>query len=170
MLDSLRGWIAAYNSGSSTDGKGYIYRTTNGGNSWVQEWITPIVGTDLQDLSNQNNMTLWCVGNNGQITKYDVPTGISKNTEVVKDFNLSQNYPNPFNPTTNIKYQITNNKLVTLKIFDILGKEVETLVNEKQNAGTYEVTFNASQYSSGIYFYKLTTDNFSDTKKMLMIK
>jgi hypothetical protein len=55
-------------------------------------------------------------------------------------------------------------------VFDVLGREIELLVNEKQNAGTYEITFNASQYSSGIYFYRLTTDNFSDTKKMLMIK
>jgi hypothetical protein len=91
-------------------------------------------------------------------------------TNIPDNFSLSQNYPNPFNPSTNIKYQITDNKFVTLKVYDILGKEVATLVNEKQNAGTYEATFDGSKLTSGIYFYKLTCEDFSETKKMLMIK
>ncbi|MBI5403263.1 MAG: T9SS type A sorting domain-containing protein [Ignavibacteriae bacterium] len=84
-------------------------------------------------------------------------------------FSLSQNYPNPFNPATNIKYQIANNKFISLKVFDILGKEIESLVNEKQSAGTYEVNWNGSQYPSGVYFYRLVTDGFTDTKKMILI-
>ena len=89
---------------------------------------------------------------------------------VPEKYTLSQNYPNPFNPSTNIRYEIPKNEFVKLIVFDALGREVETLVNEKQNSGTYEATFDASQYSSGVYFYRLTTDNFSDTKKMLLIK
>ena len=85
-------------------------------------------------------------------------------------FALYQNYPNPFNPSTNIKYQIANNKLVILKIYDILGKEVETLVNENQKPGTYEVTFDGSKLSSGIYFYTLTAGEYNETKKMVLIK
>ena len=86
------------------------------------------------------------------------------------DFSLSQNYPNPFNPSTNIRYDLPKNGIVKLVVFDELGREIKTLVNENQTAGTYEATFNASQYPSGIYFYKLITDGFSETKKMLMIK
>ena len=95
-------------------------------------------------------------------------TTISNN--VPEKFNLKQNYPNPFNPSTKIQYEIPKIGFVKLVVFDALGREVETLVNEKQAAGTYEATFNASKYSSGIYFYKLTTDRFTETKRMLMIK
>jgi len=85
-------------------------------------------------------------------------------------FELLQNYPNPFNPSTNIKYQITNNSYVTLKVYDILGRVVESLVNEKQSPGVYEVKWDGSYYSNGVYFYKLTADGFSETKKMILIK
>ena len=90
--------------------------------------------------------------------------------EIPDEYRLYQNYPNPFNPSTNIKYQIANNKLVILKIYDILGKEVETLVNENQKPGTYEVTFDGSKLSSGIYFYTLTAGEYNETKKMVLIK
>jgi len=90
--------------------------------------------------------------------------------ETPASFTLYQNYPNPFNPSTSIKYQIKNDNFVILKVYDVLGQEIETLVNEKQTAGTYETTFNASSYPSGVYFYRLITDNFKETKKMLLIK
>jgi hypothetical protein len=93
---------------------------------------------------------------------------ISKN--IPDKYKLCQNYPNPFNPSTNIKYQIINNKLVTLKIYDILGKEVATLVNEKQSPGYYEVTWDASNYPSEVYFYKVVCGDFSEVKKMILIK
>ena len=88
------------------------------------------------------------------------------------EYKLYQNYPNPFNPSTNIKYQITNNspRQVTLKVYDIIGKEVATLVNEKQLPGVYEVTWDTTQYPSGAYFYKLTSGVFTETKKALLIK
>jgi len=93
---------------------------------------------------------------------------ISKN--VPDEYKLYQNYPNPFNPSTNIKYQIPNNGFVSIKVFDILGKEITTLVNEKQSSGTYEVTFDGGDLSSGIYFYKLETDGFSEVKKLILLK
>jgi hypothetical protein len=100
-------------------------------------------------------------------------TGIYQNSRGIPEHSsLSQNYPNPFNPNTYIKYQITNNlpRQVTLKIFDILGKEIATLVNEKQSPGTYEVNWNGSAYPSGVYFYKLVTGDFTETKKMILLK
>jgi hypothetical protein len=85
-------------------------------------------------------------------------------------FQLEQNYPNPFNPVTIIKYQLPNKSLVTLKVFDILGKEVEILVNEEKDAGYYQLSFNASSLSSGIYFYTLQTGSNIVTKKMILLK
>jgi len=104
--------------------------------------------------------------------QYSVITAISENTisNVPKDFNLSQNYPNPFNPTTNIKFDIPKSGNVSLKIYNELGKEVNTLVNSFRNAGTYEINFDASALSSGIYFYKLESEGLTSTKKMLLIK
>jgi len=87
-----------------------------------------------------------------------------------KEFSLLQNYPNPFNPLTTIEYTIPENSVVSLKIYDILGKEVASLVNKFQNQGSYIVNWNASQFSSGVYIYKLTAGNFSDTKKMVLSK
>ncbi len=87
-----------------------------------------------------------------------------------KEFTLYQNYPNPFNPSTLIRYQIPLKELVTIKVYDILGKEVETLVNDIQDPGYYEVKFDGFNLSSGIYFYRVKAGNFSDVKKMMLIK
>jgi len=86
------------------------------------------------------------------------------------DYQLEQNYPNPFNPSTKIRYSIPEHSSVTLKVFNLLGEEIETLVNAEQSVGIYEATFDASNLSSGIYFYTLQTDNFSSSKKMILIK
>jgi predicted acyl esterase len=85
-------------------------------------------------------------------------------------YSLSQNYPNPFNPVTTIKYTLAGRNLVTVKIFDILGREVNTLVNEIKDAGNYDVMFDASHLASGVYFYTIKSGSFTDTKKMLLIK
>jgi hypothetical protein len=87
-----------------------------------------------------------------------------------KDFNLSQNYPNPFNPSTKISYSIKEEGFVTLKVYDVLGKEVITLVNKEQAAGNYEVTFDASKLSSGVYLYTIKAGSFVQTRKMLLMK
>lgn len=96
-------------------------------------------------------------------------TGVG-NSETPISFNLSQNYPNPFNPTTKISYSIQRSGFVTLKVFDILGREAAILVNEVKNAGNYSVDFNASGLTSGIYFYKIEANGFSDVKKMMLLK
>jgi hypothetical protein len=101
---------------------------------------------------------------------YESTYGIRNISSVVSDYKLYQNYPNPFNPTTNIIYQITNNNFVTLKVFDLLGKEIATIVNEKQTPGVYEVSFDGTSYSSGVYFYKLTAGDYTSVKSMVIIK
>ncbi|MEO8210767.1 MAG: M14 family zinc carboxypeptidase, partial [bacterium] len=99
-----------------------------------------------------------------------IATSISGNTEAPVNFSLSQNYPNPFNPKTVINYSIPTSQNTTLKVFDLLGKEVMTLVNERQDAGSYSVSLDGSNLSSGMYYYKIESGNFVDTKKMLLIK
>jgi photosystem II stability/assembly factor-like uncharacterized protein len=100
----------------------------------------------------------------------NVPIGIKNNNEVVNEFRLYQNYPNPFNPISNIKYKIAKLGFVTLKIYDVLGKEVITLVNEQQKPGVYDIDFDGTNYSSGLYFYELTIGDFRETRKMVLIK
>ncbi len=85
-------------------------------------------------------------------------------------FELAQNYPNPFNPTTKINYQLAKDENVSLKVYDVLGNEVATLVNSRQSAGKHSVNFNASALSSGVYFYKIVAGNFVDVKKMMLLK
>jgi hypothetical protein len=85
-------------------------------------------------------------------------------------FSIAQNYPNPFNPTTAIQYDLPRSSNVTLEVFDILGRKVERLVDANQQAGRYRVTWNAKDVLSGIYFYKIQAGEFSETKKMLLLK
>ncbi|NOX65959.1 MAG: T9SS type A sorting domain-containing protein [Chlorobi bacterium] len=99
----------------------------------------------------------------------------SNDLDIPSSFVLNQNYPNPFNPSTTIKYFIPavgneNFRSVQLKVYDILGKEIATLVNKEQQSGNYEVNFNASNLPSGMYLYKIQAGEFSNTKKMLLLK
>ena len=102
----------------------------------------------------------------------EFPVSVDENpvTQLPIDFNLEQNYPNPFNPSTSIQYAISSRQFVSLKVYDVLGKEIATLVNEEKPTGNYEVNFNASSLSSGVYFYKLQAGSFVQTKKMILIK
>lgn len=97
-------------------------------------------------------------------------TGIETQASLPKEYALDQNYPNPFNPSTTIKYQIPADANISLKIYDVLGNEVDELVNEFKTAGYYEVKFNASKLTSGVYFYRIESDNFTQTRKMLLMK
>ncbi|MCW8803979.1 MAG: T9SS type A sorting domain-containing protein [Ignavibacteriaceae bacterium] len=101
---------------------------------------------------------------------YGQASGVEAETELRRTYSLAQNYPNPFNPATTIKYQISKLSFVTLKVYDVLGNEVTTLVNEEKPAGEYEMEFNGSELTSGIYFYRLQTGSFVNTKKMVLMK
>lgn len=102
------------------------------------------------------------------------PTEVENIASVVAEYKLYQNYPNPFNPTTKIKFYIPNDILTTLKVYDLLGREITTIVNEDLKAGEYEYEFDASEYnstnSSGMYFYQLKCGEFVQTKKMMFLK
>lgn len=177
--DTIWGVGEALITGGSPPARGILYRTTNGGNNWLFQ--VPDTSIHIVQYWQGKMINLkfgWA---------YHVsPTGIHTTTggdpiwltpvsqissEVPEEFRLGQNYPNPFNPVTNIKYQIINTKYVKLKVFDIAGREMITLVNEVQNAGTYLAVWNATGYASGIYFYSLIIDGkLIDTKKMILIK
>jgi len=103
--------------------------------------------------------------------KYSQTTGIQQiSSEIPYKYSLSQNYPNPFNPVTNLEFGISKQGFVSLKIYNMLGKEVATIVNSNLNPGTYKYDFDAAELTSGIYFYKLETENFFAIKKMMLVK
>ena len=107
---------------------------------------------------------------NNDYTGY-VPTGVKSDYSVIPTaYKLNQNFPNPFNPSTIISYDIPKSGIVSIRIFNVLGQLVRTLVNQSQTAGTHQVTFNASSLNSGVYFYSITADNFAQVKKMMLIK
>jgi hypothetical protein len=118
-------------------------------------------GTSTTDLITKNNQARLKYGTVGI-------TNIS--TEIPRVFSLSQNYPNPFNPTTNIQFGVPKNSFVNIKVYDLLGREVATLLNEHKQAGTYMVDFNAASLSSGVYFYRMQAGQFADIKRMVVIK
>ncbi len=110
----------------------------------------------------------WNFANN-KIIHVQSATFVS-NEKLPTGFALSQNYPNPFNPSTKLSYNIAHSGLVTLKVYDVRGTEIETLVNEEKPAGTYEINWNAANLPSGVYFYRLQAGSFVDTKKMILLK
>ena len=161
-----------YSVGYLTFFNGQILMTNDGG----QNWISQNTGTniDLYGIFFLDTNIGWAVGDVGTILKTIDGGGnvwINQNTEQIPDkFILSQNYPNPFNPTTNIKYAIPKDGFVTVKIYDLLGREINKLVSETQKAGFYYVQFNGSSLSSGVYFYRIQSGSFVQTKKMVLIK
>jgi hypothetical protein len=98
------------------------------------------------------------------------PTLVAFGSTVPNQFSLSQNYPNPFNPATNLRFTVPEARFVSLKIYDLLGKEVATFVSESLNPGSYSVQWDAARYPSGIYFYRLSAGGFTATKRMLLLK
>ncbi|MEO8512144.1 MAG: T9SS type A sorting domain-containing protein [Ignavibacteria bacterium] len=125
-------------------------------------WKLAITDTASGDIG---TLTGWCL-----IVTYQCPVGGIQTIEIPNYYSLSQNFPNPFNPVTQIKFTLPQGENVKLVVFDILGREVKTLVNEFRNSGVYEVSFDASEFASGVYFYRLDAGEYTATKKMLVIK
>ena len=98
------------------------------------------------------------------------PVGVDDEKLIADKFELLQNYPNPFNPSTSIRYAIINRQFVSIKVYNILGDEIATLVNEEKERGVYEINFNATELSSGMYLYKLQAGSFVEMKKMILLK
>ena len=155
---------------------GGIFLSTNNGTNWIakNQGISPMQVFFCFALKDNYIFTGAQYGSIWRRLISEI-IGISNiSTEIPLAYSLSQNYPNPFNPTTKIKFDVAIVKqaslLVTLKVYDITGSEVQTLVNERLQPGTYEATFNGSALNSGVYFYRMETSSFVETKKMLFLK
>lgn len=165
----------------------FMSRSVDGGDTWLDIPVSDhaFKPGDIGDYLSSIGIT--ALGNKLFTTWFSTKSGSHKfwaasividstssvstiSSEIPSEYKLSQNYPNPFNPSTKITFSLPTNDHVSLKVFDITGKEVAVLVNESLNPGLYEVRFDAENLPSGMYFYRLTSDNFSETKKMVVIK
>lgn len=146
-----------------------IYRSTNHGLSWVSIGFPG--GHYAVSLAADNEYLFAGTDNDG-VWKYPLGSqvGIGNGNNIPKEFALNQNYPNPFNPSTKITYELQTTGNVHLVIFDVTGREIAVLVDQKQNAGRYEITFEGDNLPSGIYFYKIETGNWTASKKMILLK
>jgi hypothetical protein len=122
---------------------------------------------DIKVQSGKYLYRLKMIDNDGS---FEYSTVVDVDIAVPKEFKLTQNYPNPFNPETKISYNIPLDGIVSLTVFDILGKEIVSLVKENKKAGSYDITFDGSRFTSGVYFCKMTTNRFTSSIKMLLIK
>jgi hypothetical protein len=138
--------------------------STSGINSRIQE-IIDIDGDGFLEL-----IEITGIGTTKIVSTSAQTVSVDNQNEIIKDYELKQNYPNPFNPNTTIEYNLNKNSEVKVIIYDILGKEISTLVNEKQNTGKYKLNLNGSGLSSGTYFYSIVVDGLTDTKKMILVK
>jgi len=165
------GWAAG---GYRIDGqlKSSLIKTTDGGDTWIDQQ-GPSSG-ELSKLYFIDENTGWAVGDGifktttGGVSGIDYKPGSS--SFIPKEIELYQNYPNPFNPSTLIEYRLNKNQHVKLQVFNILGKEIELLADQIQNAGYYKFNWNPGRAASGVYFYRLTTATEVITKKMLLIR
>jgi hypothetical protein len=176
FLNANTGWIGSKIVYMPISGDvGINLSTTNGGSTWT---TSSFAGTENSD----NAWSIFFVdANNGWFTSDDgmighttngSSTGV-RNAEVNQTplgFSLQQNYPNPFNPSTVIGYQVSSLGKVRLNVYDVLGREVATLVNDVKPAGSYTATFNAANVPSGVYFYRLQTSSFTETKRLVVLK
>ena len=157
---------------AGTLGSGLFLSTDNGTN-WFDVNNELLTNTEIHSLVVSGSYLFAATGGGGvwrrplsdMITSVEIPS-----FDLLTCFSLSQNYPNPFNPSTKLSYSITQSGLVILKVYDVLGTEVETLVNEEKPIGTYELTWNAANLPSGIYFYQLRAGEYTAVKKMLLVK
>jgi len=165
-----------------------IERKETDSTSWIMVGSVPGNGTTNKPHDYQfndsglsfgyHNYRLKQVDFNGNFIYHDLndtiiiltPAVLPNGSVVSHSYHISQNYPNPFNPVTNLEFGIPKLGFVSLKVYDLVGNEVKTLVNEIKPAGSYSVTFDGSNLSSGIYFYKITADDFSSVKKMTLVK
>lgn len=172
FINQNTGWVCGFFQGDTTN----IYKTINAGSTWFP------LRNNYPNLLNAmhfiNDLTGWVGGTSWPsppaIILKTVTGGITsisqKSITIPEQFSLSQNFPNPFNPTTNIRFDIQKQGMVTLKVYDILGKEVAILVNETLQPGTYETNYDATGLTSGVYLYKLETEGFSEVKRMILLK
>ncbi len=161
FLDSLSGIIIGRN--------GLIIQTSDGGLTWNKRESG--TNNDLYKVTLLGNNKFFITASWETILKGDIVTSVDEFENTIPNkFELSQNFPNPFNPSTKINYSVPQISFVTLKVYDILGKEVSTLVNEEKTIGNYEINFDANNLSSGVYFYRMQAGEFSETKKFILLR
>ncbi len=168
FFDHKNGWITSV---------GKIFKTTDEGKTWNTQMLE--FQSELRKLIIlKKDKVAYAFGDNHYQTPFtllradlnDLTVVTNNNENFPVEFQLDQNYPNPFNPTTTIRYQLPIKNIVTLKVYDVLGREIAVLVNEQQDAGTYSAQWNASQFSSGIYVAVMRAGSFTAAKKLLMLK
>jgi hypothetical protein len=150
-----------------------VYQNGSLINTWYQheyQWFTKSKGFVTMDADTSTILSGNVPIQTIEVTLIGTATNVADNTNELESFYLDQNYPNPFNPSTTISYKLSANAMVSLKVFDVLGKEVAELINKEQTAGAYSINFNAAELSSGIYFYRLEAGTFVETKSMMLIK
>jgi len=140
------------------------------GIDWNDYYHTTEDKIDKFNLTYFHRCAKMVIGTLASIVELNSSSKVDKENIVVEEFTLYQNFPNPFNPTTSIQYAVSSRQFVTIKVYDVLGNEIATLVSEEKPAGTYEVEFIGDGLTSGIYYYKLSAGNFSDTKKLILLR
>lgn len=166
--------IYGWGYGLAVGDSGVIIRTSNFGNTWQME----AEGLTEKNLRSVHFNELYLesfgpgviVGDNKTVLFNPLIVSIDNEIKLPIQFMLNQNYPNPFNPTTIIKYQIPELSYVRIKVFDVIGNEIEALVNEEKSAGEYEIEFDGTNLTSGVYFYQLRAGDYTETKKMILLR
>jgi len=169
FINANSGWtVGDFYSTTNTN----TYYTTNGGTNWIN--TNGVVSGRLNRVKINNSPVGYIAGQNqamfrttnaGGLTSVKINPGVTPS-----DFSLSQNYPNPFNPVTKISFNVAKTGFVSLIVYDALGRQVHTLVNENLNSGSYNVSLDAAQFTSGVYFYRMNSAGFSDTKRFVLLK
>jgi hypothetical protein len=160
-LDRQHIWVLLQQGGGAGVG---LRRTTNGGGSWFMDTFPVGISEILHDLYGHR----FALGG-GRLFRLDTELGVDPE-EGPRTYTLEQNYPNPFNPVTTINYQLPTITRVTLKVYDVLGREVAALVNEVKQPGRHTVQWNASEVAGGVYFYRLSTRDFVQTRRLLLLR
>ena len=170
FINNQKGWTAGSRYLDPLESR--ILHTDNGGLNWEPQNVSANV--ELNSIFFIDEYKGWVVGDSGTILHTtnggQIYTETKTVNKVIQKFVLSQNHPNPFNPSTKIKYSVPQTSQVQIKVFDVLGNEIETLVDQEKQIGTYEIIWYAQQLPSGVYFYQLKAGDYIDTKKMILLK
>jgi len=157
------------NTGYAVGDRGSIAYTSNGGTNWSYQTSNAGLNINLEGISFNSGIG-WVCGSAGTILNSGLTSVHIIGITIPKDYRLYQNFPNPFNPETKIRFEIPGQQVVNLRVYNILGEEVSSILNGLLNGGSYETVWNCSNFASGIYFYRLTAGNFTSVKKLELIK
>lgn len=162
------GWFTGWGNSSP-----FIARTIDGGVTWETQTFDPPDNIGFESISMVNESVGWICGEGGRVygTMNGGTTSVPPSDQQLPNLIvLSQNYPNPFNPNTIIKYEIPKSSMVRLSVFDMLGREVSVLVDERRDAGVHQVKFDASGLSSGVYLYKLQAGDLVQSRRLVFLR